>query len=314
MTTRNILITGSSGMLGTRLCERLIERGHLVVGVDWKANRWNSTVNQTMINIDLRDGNQVLKKLPRKVDVVVHLAANARVYDSVKNPALARDNIKTTFNVFEYARMRSLPRLIFASSREVYGNSAQIVRNENDVPIEMCESIYAASKLSGESFAHAYSKCYGLNFTILRLSNVYGMYDISDRLVPTAIKSFAESKDVTIFGKAKMLDFTYIDDAVSGITETIENLVATKNEVINIASGEGTSILEVVNKLREKMYTTSKLRFKKSRKGEVFKYVADISKARELLNYKPQYSLSEGIDDTLNWYKQNTKYRIKILK
>ena len=113
-TVQRILVTGSSGTIGTRLCERLLAEGYEVVGIDKKKNKWSTEVQKITKVIDLRDTEKALRALPSPVDLVIHLAANARVHDLVIDPSMAHDNIAITRTVLEYARMHKIPRLIFS--------------------------------------------------------------------------------------------------------------------------------------------------------------------------------------------------------
>jgi UDP-glucose 4-epimerase len=116
---KNILVTGSSGLIGTRLCEFLLKEGFNVIGVDCVSNKWQTRINDLTINIDLRDKNGVMENLPKNIDMIIHLAANARVYDLIEKPQLAMDNFSTLFNILEFARVNNIEKLIFSSSREV---------------------------------------------------------------------------------------------------------------------------------------------------------------------------------------------------
>jgi UDP-glucose 4-epimerase len=299
---KKILVTGSSGTIGTRLCEKFLENRINFIGVDWKRNIWDREIEKKTIHIDLRNKNSVLKKLPLDIDLIIHLAANARVYNLVGNPDLAADNLITTFNILEFARINNIKNFIFASSREVYGNSKKIIHKEDDVNIELVESPYSASKLSGELLIRAYQKCYGINFIIIRFSNIYGKYDISDRVVPLFIKLAKQNKNIIVYGKDKVLDFTYIDDAVNGILLSIKNFAKVKNNVFNIASGKGTKIIDVGKLIIKNLNSKSKLIIRKNRTGEVIKYIADINKAKKLLNYQPKIDLVSGVSEAINWY------------
>ena len=181
-----ILVTGSSGTIGTRLCERLMADGHDVVGADWEPCKWNPAVEKIRIDIDLRDKKQ-LSKLPTDVEMIIHLAANARVYELVENPDRAMDNFLDTFNVLEFARAHGIKKMMFASSRETYGNihlpDGQKY-SEDKAHFMTCESPYTASKIAGEALFEAYKRCYKIEVIIWRFSNVYGMYDDSVRVVP----------------------------------------------------------------------------------------------------------------------------------
>ena len=296
-----ILVTGSSGTIGTALCETLMEKGYEIVGIDIKQNEWSEKVDRITIISDLRDRN-CFSKLPDDFDMIIHLAANARVYNLVVNPSLARDNFEILFNILEFSRLKNIDRFIFASSREVYGNSDKVFHNEEEAYVRNCESPYTASKIGGEALVHAYQQCYGINFIIIRFSNVYGMYDDSDRVIPLFIKLAKENRDLVVYGKEKLLDFTYIDDAISGVLKCIENFDQVKNDVFNIASGKAISIVELAQLIRKYMHSKSKIVIKESRTGEVMKFIADISKAREKLGYEPKTTIDEGIKKSIKWY------------
>lgn len=292
---KKILVAGSSGTIGTALCEILIKKGYEIEGIDIKHNKWSKLVDGVTTISDLRNKN-FFTRLAADFDLIIHLAANARVYNLVKKPTLARDNIEMTFNILEFCRRKGIKRVILASSREVYGNSDKIIHNENEAYIRYCESPYTASKIAGEVLIHSYQQCYGINFMILRFSNVYGKYDDSDRVVPLFIRKARQNKDLVVFGDNKLLDFTYIDDCVGGIVKSIETFDKVKNNTLNIASGEGISIVDLAERILNRTGSEGRVIIKKSRTGEVIKFIADISKANKLLNYTPQVSIEEGIE------------------
>jgi nucleoside-diphosphate-sugar epimerase len=302
---KKILITGSSGTIGTRLDEKLLNSKYQIVGADWKKNKWIKELEARTIHLDLRNKNLVLRKLPKKVDLIIHLAANARVYELVKNPDLARDNMITIYNILEYARINKIKNIIFASSREVYGNTKKAKHKEEDVKIENCESPYSASKISGETLIHSYHKCFGINYVIIRFSNVYGMYDESDRVIPLFIRKAIKNENLIVFGKDKILDFTYIDDAVEGVIKVIQKFNKVKNNTFNIATGKGTKILFVAQLIKKFLNSKPRIIIKQNRPGEVVKYIADISKAKKLLNYEPRTDIIEGIKKSIEWYNRN---------
>lgn len=303
---RKILVTGSSGTIGTRFCERLLEEGFEVTGIDLKPNIWNSKVNEITIIGDLCE-KTTLDKIPMDFDIVVHLAANARVYNLVINPSLAKDNFKSLFNILEATRKNKIKRFIFASSREVYGNSKRISYTEDEAYVKNCESPYTATKIGGEALIHSYQQCYDINFIILRFSNVYGMYDNSDRVIPQFIKRTLENKNLMIYGKSKLLDFTYIDDCIDGILKSIINFDEVKNNTFNISLGKGSTIMEVANLVRKLMNKNNSILIKETRTGEVTKFIADISKAKKILGYSPKVDIEKGIRKSIEWYKNNIK-------
>jgi UDP-glucose 4-epimerase len=301
---RRILVTGSNGMIGTRLCERLISEGFEVVGVDWKPNRWNGEVDAITLRFDLREGS-VVDKLPSDVDLVIHLAANARVFDLIVDPSLAKDNFLTLFNTLEFARKNKV-RFIFASSREVYGECAGGLLCESGVEVKNCENTYSASKLGGEALVHSYKRCFGVDFVILRFANVYGMYDVRDRVVPIFIRRGLEGKDFVVYGKDKTLDFIFIDDAVDGIVRSVRKFDDVKGDTFNIASGVGSRIVDIAEMVRSIMNVDNNVVVEENRSGEVVYCVSDISKARSVLGFEPKVSIMDGLSVTVRWTRDIT--------
>jgi len=304
MKIKKILITGSSGTIGTRLFEKLLENGYDVIGFDKNQNKWHSSLNKLTIVGNLLNQNDI-EKIPTDLDLIIHLAANAKVYLSVLNPELALENIVSTHNVLEFARKNNIKGVIFSSSRETYGNRKKIIAKEEDVDIQLCESPYAASKISDEALICSYSKCFGINYIICRFSNVYGMYDESERFMPLMIKKMKKNQDVEIYGKNKILDFTYIDDCVDGVIKCVERFFEVKNNVFNIASGRGEKIIEVAKMIKKGLNSKSKIYAGTIRAGEVFRYKANISKARKILGYNPNTFTKKGAALSIDWYLKN---------
>ena len=302
-----ILVTGSSGTIGTRLCETLLERGHEVVGLDWVKNKWSTTINDITHIVDLRDA-AALSALDAELntqDLCIHLAANARVYELVEHPDRALDNFITLFNTLEFCRQKNIKRFIFASSRESYGNTGAKKYAEDMVRVENCESPYTASKVGGEALVESYRRCYGMDQITFRFSNVYGAYDDSERVVPLFIRKARANEPMTIFGKEKCLDFTYIDDCVHGICQAVDRFEDAKNTTYNIAFGEGTTVLHLAERIKELLGSTSEIILGQSRTGEVTQYIADISKAKAALGYDPQYGFEEGVKKAVEWYLEH---------
>ncbi len=303
-----ILVTGSSGTIGTRLCERLLADGHTVIGADWEPCQWNPVVEALRINIDLRHKEE-FGVLPTDAELIIHLAANARVYELVENPDRAMDNFTDTFNILEFARKNGIKKMMFASSRETYGNihlpDGQKY-SEDKAHFMTCESPYTASKIGGEALFEAYKRCYKIETIIWRFSNVYGMYDNSVRVVPLYFRQAKAGEPMAVFGKDKCLDFTYIDDCVNGIVLGIEKWEVAKNDTYNLAYGQGTTILHLAERMKELLNSDSVINLGNARTGEVTHYIADISKAQRVLGYAPQTPFDRGIEKAVEWYQKNT--------
>ena len=241
--------------------------------------------------------------------VVVHLAAHAKVFELVKNPARALENIEMVFGVLEYCRKNEVP-IIFASSREVYGDIHRWITDEGVADFVVAESPYSASKITGEALIYSYFQCYKLPHLVFRFSNVYGRYDCDlermERVIPLFIHRIANEEPIRVFGKNKVLDFTYVDDCSTGITSGIDRLVSGEitNQTVNLAYGRGSSLEDLVNILALALNKEPNAEYLPSRPGEVTRYVADISKARALLEYNPDTPLSLGLRKSIEWQRE----------
>jgi UDP-glucose 4-epimerase len=305
-----VLITGSSGQIGTNLALHLVERGHYVFGIDVRPNSWTSEFDTLLqdLSAPYRDYNKGIGQVPypKDLDVVVHLAAHAKVNELVEEPHRALANISMTFNVLEFCRNNNLP-IIFSSSREVYGDIHRYITEESYADFAFTESPYSASKISGEALIYSYAQCYGIRYLVFRFSNVYGRYDNDldrmERVIPLFIKKLNNGENIVIYGDAKVLDFTYIDDCVAGVTKGIELLVNEQHEnhTINLAFGQGNSLVTMAELISQELGVVPDLQIEPSRVGEVTYYIANIGKARAILDYTPQTPLEEGISKSVSW-------------
>ncbi len=305
-----VLITGSSGQIGTNLSLHLQEQGHYVFGVDKRPNTWTNQI-ETMVQ-DLSMPYRSFHKgighveYPENLDAVVHFAAHAKVHELVEQPDRALENITMTFNVLEFCRHHNLP-IIFSSSREVYGDIHRYITEESYADFAYTESPYSASKISGEALIYSYAQCYGLNYLVYRFSNVYGRFDNDIermlRVIPHFIREIHNERPITVYGESKVLDFTYIDDCVAGVSRGLEKLVNGEiaNHTINLAFGQGNSLVNMAKFIGEALGKEPNMTIEPARVGEVTHYVANIGKARALLDYTPQVSLRDGIHQTVEW-------------
>ncbi len=299
-----VLVTGSSGMIGTALCERLHKDGHLVTAVDRNQNQWSKRPT-CLVDLLKPDGLEDVGCTDYEWDYVIHLAANARVYDLVLRPQLALENCITTHNVLEFCRKASVRGVLLASSRECYGNLEQQPVREDAIRLEEILSPYAASKLYGEALLRSYCHCYGLGGCVVRFSNVYGPFDQSDRLIPTFIRNSLAGKPLTIYGREKTLDFTYLDDAVDGVMCLLNAHQPSicRGQAHNISSGGEASIEQVARLIALATGFAAPLRFEPSRAGEVRRYRSDIG-LMENAGWHPKTTLADGIERTVAWHRE----------
>lgn len=316
-----VLMTGTSGQIGTNLALRLLDEGHSIFGVDKRLNPWTNRFPYLLqdLSSNYPPYQQGIGGVEYpEVDLVVHLAAHAKVHELVRQPHRAMENITMTYNVLEYCRLARLP-IIFSSSREVYGDIHRYIEDEAQRPASMGESTahfaytespYSASKIASEALIYSYARCYGLRYIVFRFSNVYGRYDNDiermERVIPLFIRRIANEEPITIYGENKVLDFTYIDDCVSGIVAGIHRLYegSVENQTINLAYGQGNTLVKMARLVGQALGKQPRITLAPSLLGEVTHYVADISKARELLGYDPKVPLEEGIARTVEWNRE----------
>ena len=309
-----ILVTGSSGQIGTNLALRLMRDGHWVFGVDKRPNPWTDAFNTLLQDLAGHyapfPGGMNGVEWP-EVDVVVHLAAHAKVHQLVRQPQRALENTMMTFNVLEYCRALELP-LVFSSTREVYGDVHRFDEyGEATADFAYTESPYSASKITSEAFIYSYARCYGLDYLVFRFSNVYGRYDNDlwrmERVLPLFMHQLSRNEPITVFGgDDKVLDFTFIDDCVDGIARGVYSLVEGRvsNKTINLAYGQGNTLVRAAELIAAELDVEPSITMAPSLVGEVTHYVADVSKARELLGWEPQTALADGIPKSVAWFRE----------
>ncbi len=311
-----VLITGSSGQIGTNLALKLLDEGHFVFGIDIRSNTWTGRIETLLqdLSVPYHDFDKGVghAEYPPDLDVVVHLAAHAKVHELVQQPERALENITMTYNMLEFCRHRKLP-IIFSSSREVYGDIHRYITEESHADFAFTESPYSASKISGEALIYSYGQCYGLPYLVFRFSNVYGRFDNDiermERVIPLFVHRIGNEQPITIFGENKMLDFTYVDDCVDGIVKGIGLLREGKESphTINLAYGQGQSLITMANYVGEELGVEPDITVEPTRVGEVTHYVANIGKARALLDYSPSTPLREGIRKSIAWSREFEK-------
>ncbi|MEM7034356.1 MAG: NAD-dependent epimerase/dehydratase family protein [Chloroflexota bacterium] len=307
-----ILITGSSGQIGTNLGLFLQSQGHDILGIDKRSNTWTDQIETIIQDLSIPYHNFENGigdvRYPGSFDMVVHLAAYAKVHELVDYPGRALENTIMVHNALEYCRHQNIP-IIFGSSRETYGNVEQDAENisEEMANFFTAASPYSASKLAGEAMVYAYARCYDIPYLVFRFSNVYGRYDNDiermERVIPLFIHKMRQGESVTVYGRDKLLDFTYVDDCINGIARGVHALAKgqVQNETMNLAFGQGNSLIKMTDYISDALGIVPNMVVEPSQRGEVKHYIANISKAGRLLGYEPTTPLQEGIQKAVTW-------------
>ncbi len=304
-----VLITGSSGQIGTNLALALMAQGHTVSGVDKRANSWSPAIPTQLVDLVAVARGQSGWKPQIVPDLIVHLAAWAKVHQLVREPEKSLENVDMLFPVLELARTLKAP-FVYASSREVYGDIHRHMTDESMADFVVAESPYSASKIAGEAFIYSYARCYRLPTLVFRFSNVYGRYDNDlermERVIPLFVRKIDQGEPITVYGRDKMLDFTYVEDCIAGMIAGIVAIASGTivNQTINLAYGQGYTLYDLVKLIETNVGKPANATYQAPLTGEVTRYVADITKARDILGYKPQTPLPEGIAKYIQWCRQ----------
>jgi len=309
-----ILVTGGAGFIGSHLCESLLSLGHKVVCFDnlSTGSTYNiSTLKQQkhfcFIKGDcnsLTDLRGVFKK--DRFDYVFHYAAVVGVKRTLEHPLSVLQDYEGTKNVLMLCRKNDVKQIIYASSSEVYGNSPQIPEREDGIlnPLQP----YAVTKLMSEKLLDGYFKEHDMSTTALRFFNVYGPKQNSTPygfVIGIFIKQALAKQPLTVFGDGlQTRDFVYIQDNISATLKTIENNKI-KGKVINIAGSNETKIIDLAKKIIKLTSTTSTVKLVSQKYYDIHRRCGSIEKMKELLNFVPQFSLEQGLQETIKWYKES---------
>lgn len=298
----NVLVTGSSGMVGTALVERLLNEGTTVYGVSRSRNRWSEQVEDRTVHVDLTDEDAASEALPRDIDTIVHLAGASRVGMVAEDPTLARVNVETTSTVLEHARDVDA-NVVFASSREVYGHCEELIRGESRVDVRAARNPYGASKVAGEALVQSYDATYeSVRAATLRLTNVYGRYDASDRLVPKFVARAGLDRELIVYDESTVRGFLHVDDCVDALTRSIDSFDRVRGQVLNVSPGRIHSLVDIAEKIVEVTESESTISLEGDREQRGDRYVLDTSAIKAVLGWKPEYDLASGIEKTVSWY------------
>ncbi|MFH1423759.1 MAG: NAD-dependent epimerase/dehydratase family protein [Candidatus Nealsonbacteria bacterium] len=291
-----ILITGSSGLIGSALKDFLEKQDVEVILYDLKDNPPNDTRNFSD-----------LKEKMSGADGVVHLAAVSRVIAAFNDPLeCINTNVGGTINVLEAARVGNRPWVIFGSSREVFGESRPLPVTEETPCHPM--NVYGIAKIAGEDLCKIFSRDYGLKTRTLRFSNVYtGPRDQLDRVIPKFILQAAKNEDIIINGTGEELfDFTYLQDTIQGIWGCIQEIQKSQKPYDDfiLATGVPTSLRELADLIIKILSSKSEIKHTRGRSYDVNKFYADPAKARQILGFDPKTGLKEGIIKAIQEFKE----------
>ena len=312
----NVFVTGASGFIGSHVSEALLSRGDRVCGLDNFDPFYDRAVKErnlepfrehpgfSFLEGDIRD----VEALARwgdgtRADALIHLAAKAGVRPSVADPAGYADvNVNGTIRVLEWARVRKVPRILFASSSSVYGGNEKVPFSENDF-VDHPVSPYAATKKAGELLCHTYCHLYGMNVVALRFFTVYGPRQRPEMAIHKFTRRIFEGKEIDVYGDgSSRRDYTYIDDIVSGVLGSMS--APPGYRVYNLGESATISLSDLVALLEKACGRTASRRNQPLQPGDVPVTFADISRAKAEIGYDPRTPIEQGVRRFVDWYRR----------
>lgn len=319
-----VLVTGADGFIGSHLTEMLLEHGFQVKALAQynSFNNWGwlegiSHPNLEVLTGDIRDPH-FCKHITQNIDIVFHLAALIAIpYSYVAPDTYVDTNVKGTLNICQAAKENNIKRVLVTSTSEVYG-TAQYVPIDEKHP-KQAQSPYSASKIGADAMAISFYNAFELPVVIVRPFNTYGPRQSARAIIPTIVSQIANgSKEIKLGDLSPTRDFNYVKDTCKGMLE-LAKCDSAIGEEVNIASNYEISMKDTLKLIAKIM--KSEVRFIEDEQrirpenSEVFRLWGDNSKIQSLTGYKPQYSIDDGLAETIEWFtkKENlAKYKSNI--
>ncbi len=309
------LVTGGAGFIGANLCEAILDMGYQVRCLDDFSTGKRENIAEfisnprfTLIEGDIRNLDTCIKAC-NEVSYVLHQAAWGSVPRSIEMPVLYEEiNIRGTLNMLEAARQNGVRKFIYASSSSVYGDHPLLPKKEGQEGKPL--SPYALTKRVNEEYGRLYNELYGLETIGLRYFNVFGRrqdpYGYYAAAIPKFVKSLLNDEAPTINGDGKQSrDFTYIENVIEANLKACQAPKEASGEVFNVAYGGREYLIDIYYKLCELLGKDIEPQFGPERFGDIKHSNADISKAKALLGFAPEYDFNRGITLAVEWYKEN---------
>jgi UDP-glucuronate 4-epimerase len=308
-----LLVTGGAGFIGSHFVEYLLRTGHAVTVLDDFNDFYNPRIKRAnladvrgqieLIEADIRDQAAVAGLVKSgRFETIVHLAARAGVRPSIQEPKLYLEtNIDGTFNLLEAARQNEVPRFIFASSSSVYGVIKSVPFAET-MCINQTISPYAATKMAGEQLCSNYSHLYGLRCVCLRFFTVYGPRQRPDLAIHKFTRNISDGVPIDQYGDGTTRrDYTYISDIIQGLAACLD-YDGELFDIFNLGESQTTTLNELIAAIEQSVGKSAQINRLPEQPGDVPVTYADISKAKNLLRYRPEIKIAEGIPKFVEWF------------
>jgi nucleoside-diphosphate-sugar epimerase len=322
-TSRTYFVTGCAGFIASRVAALLLDDGHRVVGVDNVNDYYDTTLKEHRLKslesdrfefhrIDIEDQAALAKRFDADhFDAVFNLAARAGVRYSMENPHIyVTTNSLGSLNLLHQMRRTEVPKYVLASTSSLY--AGQPMPFSESLPVNTPISPYAASKKGAEVMAYSHHHLYQIDVSICRYFTVYGPAGRPDMSIFRFIRWIDDGVPIELFGDGEQSrDFTYVDDIARG---TILAAKSVGYEIINLGGG-GTpvSLNTLIGMIEDRLGKKATIKYLPFHQADMMTTSADITKAGELLDWKPQVSLEQGLDESVRWYQENKPWSQEIV-
>jgi len=292
-----VLIIGSEGFVGNNLVDGL-SKNHEIVCADQLEN----SIHKNYYQLDVTNLDEV-QKIVNDVDVVVDLAAHSLVSSLDGSITNAKVNIIGLLNILESCRKNKIKKIIFTSASSLVGEPKTFKVSE--VHLATPKTAYGITKLTSEHYLRLYSELYGLNYVVFRFFNIYGPYQ-KNGLIPTLYSRIISNQALTIFGKGDQIrDYVFIKDIIEYFEKAIISSDS-DNKVLNMGTGKGSTIKELIKVLSDIMHVSPILEYKPERSGEIGNFVADTENLNKIFRTIPKTGIHSGLSETIAWLNENT--------
>jgi UDP-glucuronate 4-epimerase len=322
MSLPRVLLTGGAGFIGSHVAEALLKQGYQLSIIDnldnfYDPGRKKANLAQVrkagefdLFELDICDFVPLREAVRNaRPDIIIHLAARAGVRPSIEQPRLyERVNVAGTVNLLELARELRIHRLVFGSSSSVYGATNRVPFSEDDSVLRPI-SPYAATKLAAEMMCYTYAHLYEINIVCLRFFTVYGPRQRPDLAIHKFTALMETGKPIPVFGDGSMgRDYTFVDDIVAGLLSSLEYRLPSTGvpfDVFNLGNSHPVKLAELIGYLEAATGRVAIRESKPLQPGDVPRTWANIDKASNLLGYRPQTRIEDGLKKFVAWYREN---------